>query len=60
MRTSCVAASTWSIALQRVALRDSDRIQLATELLVFRTSDRGVPTVTEPMPFRASQKDRAT
>ena len=45
---------------QRVALRDSDRIQLATELLVFRTSDRGVPTVTQPMPFRASQKDRAT
>jgi pSer/pThr/pTyr-binding forkhead associated (FHA) protein len=45
---------------QRTALRDGDRIQLATELLVFRTSDKGVPTVTHPMPLPGSRKDRAT
>ncbi len=33
----------------RVTLRDGDPIQLATELLVFHSSDRGVPTATQPV-----------
>jgi len=34
----------------RVALRNADRIQLATELLVFQVSGRGVSTATHPAP----------
>jgi DNA-binding winged helix-turn-helix (wHTH) protein len=33
----------------RVGLRDADRIQLATELLVFRASGTGVSTATQPV-----------
>jgi pSer/pThr/pTyr-binding forkhead associated (FHA) protein len=34
----------------RVALRNADRIQLATEVLVYRVSGRGISTVTRPSP----------
>jgi DNA-binding winged helix-turn-helix (wHTH) protein len=33
----------------RTALRDADRIQLATEILVFHSSERGAPTLTLPV-----------
>lgn len=36
----------------RVALRDADRIQVATEVLVFRVSASGISTATQPVPQR--------
>ena len=39
----------------QVALHDADRIQVATELLVFRVSGRGVSTATQPIRPRPSR-----
>jgi DNA-binding winged helix-turn-helix (wHTH) protein len=42
----------------RVTLHNADRIQVATELLVFEVSDRGLSTVTQPVRPRAPKTDR--
>lgn len=39
-----------------VTLHDADRIQVATELLVFRVSGRGVSTTTQPIRPRSSRR----
>jgi DNA-binding winged helix-turn-helix (wHTH) protein len=41
----------------RVTLRNADRIQVATEVLVFQSSASGTSTVTQPMPFSANADD---
>jgi hypothetical protein len=42
----------------RVALRNADRIQVATELLIFQVSASGVSTATQPGPPPSSESDR--
>jgi DNA-binding winged helix-turn-helix (wHTH) protein len=44
----------------RVALQAGDRIQLATELLVFHTSDRGISTATQPVGPPPSRTDSSS
>jgi DNA-binding winged helix-turn-helix (wHTH) protein len=41
----------------KVALCDADRIQLSTEILVFHSSDKGLPTLTQPVLPTASRSD---
>jgi len=44
----------------RVALRHADRIQLATEILVFHVSDSGMSTATQPVGGAAQRNPSAT
>jgi len=42
----------------RVELHNADRIQVASELLVYHVSGRGVSTATQPIPLSESDRGR--
>jgi DNA-binding winged helix-turn-helix (wHTH) protein len=42
----------------QVTLRNGDRIQIATEVLVFHVSGRGISTETQAVPTKSSESDR--